>query len=61
MAEVPDVTIGFYAGDLGERRAHAVTGICRLAGADKSLIRTCTEEGQRPAEVAPKPLFTRQR
>jgi hypothetical protein len=55
LAEVAGLMLGFHAGDLEEPRAKAAAQLCRLAGADETLITQWTAEGRRRAEAARMP------
>jgi len=59
LAEVAGIGLGFYEGRPEELRARTEAELCRLAGADESLIPRWTEEGRRRAEAARAPPFSR--
>jgi len=61
LAEVAGIKLGFYEGRPEEVRARIEAELCRLAGADESLIPRWTEEGRRRAEAAQLPPFSRPR
>ena len=52
LAETAGLLLGFHEGDLEEPKAKAAAQLCRLAGADETLILQWVEEGKRRAEVA---------
>jgi len=68
LAEVTEILTGFHQGDLEEPGAKAAAELCRLAGADESLIPQRLEAGRRRAAIArrmppsgPAPASARQR
>ena len=58
LAEVAGVLIGFHEGDLDEPRANGAAELCRLAGADETLIPRWIEVGRDRAEAAKRPPFS---
>ena len=60
LAEEAGITLGTSRGKGPEYRAQAeaITELCRLAGADESLIPEWIEEGRRRAEAARLPPFS---
>ena len=60
LAEVAGIALGTSEGRGEEYRAQAqaVAGLCRLAGADESLIPQWTDEGRRRAETRRHPPFS---
>jgi hypothetical protein len=60
LAEVAGLSLGASQGKGPEYavRAQAVAELCRLAGADESLIPGWVEEGRRRAEAAKRPPFS---
>ena len=63
VAEVAGIALGTAEsrGEGYEARAQAVAGLCRLAGADESLIAAWAEEGRSRAEARRMPPFSRPR
>jgi hypothetical protein len=55
LAEVAGIQVGFHQGDLDEARAKTIARLCRLAGADETLIPQWAEEGRRRAAAARMP------
>jgi hypothetical protein len=55
LAEVCGVLLGFREKGLEEPRAKAAAELCRLAGADETLIPQWIREGRRRAEAARMP------
>jgi hypothetical protein len=51
LAEVKEILTGFPQGDLGEPEAKAAAELCRLPGADETLIPQRLEGGQRQAAL----------
>ena len=51
LAEVKEILTGFPQGDLGEPEAKAAAELCRLPGADETLIPQRLEGGQRRAAL----------
>jgi beta-glucanase (GH16 family) len=51
LAEVTEILTGFHQGDLQEPEAKAAAELCRLAGADETLIPQRLEGGQRQAAL----------
>jgi hypothetical protein len=60
LAEVAGLALGTAEsrGPEYEARAQAIAGLCRLAGADESLIPEWIEEGRRLAEARHPPPFS---
>jgi hypothetical protein len=54
-AEAAGIFEGISEGELGEPLARCAARLCRLAGADESLIPQWVEEGRRRAAVARMP------
>jgi beta-glucanase (GH16 family) len=52
LAEVTEILTGFHQGDLEEPEAKAAAELCRLAGADETLIPQRLEAGPRRAAIA---------
>ena len=61
LAEVAGIAVGTAEskGDEYAARGQAVAELCRLAGADESLISQWTEEGRRRVELRRYPPFSR--
>ena len=57
LAEVAGIFEGTSEGELDEPFARCAARLCRLAGADESLIPQWAEEGRRRAEAARKPPY----
>jgi hypothetical protein len=55
LAEVAGILEGTSEGELDEPIARQAARLCRLAGADESLIPAWAAEGRRRAEAARKP------
>jgi hypothetical protein len=60
LAEVAGISLGAAErkGEEYQAQAQAVEELCRLAGADESLIQQWAEEGRRRAAAAGKPPFS---
>jgi hypothetical protein len=60
LAEVAGILLGAREGDLDEPRARSAARLCRLAGADETLIPAWIAEGRRRAEAArvPPPRYS---
>jgi hypothetical protein len=58
LAETAGLLLGCHEGDLDEARARGAARLCRLAGADESLIAEWAEEGRRRRANSGKPPFS---
>ena len=58
LAEVAGILLGAHEGELDELKAKATAELCRLAGADESLMAGWIEEGRCRAEARRQPPFS---